>query len=90
MKKRNAAPTDSLTEATFSACFVITVLLILPMLGSVAIMIGSVIGLALYVTLFPDRFRTRNGSLRLAIGLISFLALAAAVVVALSLTHQIK
>ena len=88
--KKNAAPTDSLTEAAFSAFFVIAVLLVMPMLGGFAIMIGSAIGLALYVALFPDRFRTGNGSLKLAIGLIGFIAIAAAVVVALSLTHQIK
>lgn len=77
-------------EGTFSALFVLLVLFVLPNLGVIAMLIGSVGGFILYVSLFPDRFRTRSGSLKLAIGLASFLVLLAGIVTVMALTHQIK
>jgi len=88
--KKNTAPTTRMTEETFSAVIVVIMFLLLPQLGCIAMVIGSVVGLALYVGLFPDRFRTRNGSLKLAMGLVSLLAIAVAVVVFMSLTHQFR
>lgn len=88
--KKQAPPTTNLPEEAFSGLLVVMVLLVLPQLGSVAMMIGSVIGLSLYVALFPDRFRTRSGSLKLAIGLVTFLTIGAVVVLVMALTDQIK
>ena len=78
------------TEEVFSVLLVVMVLLILPQLGAIAMMVGSTIGLGLYVFLFPDRFRTRRGSLNVAIALVTLLALLVGVVVALSLTHRFE
>jgi len=88
--KKYGMPNTKLTEEVFSAILVVVVLLILPQLGAVAMMVGSATGFGIYVYLFPDRFRTRNGSLKLAIGLVTFLAILAGVVVVMSLAGQIK
>lgn len=88
--KKHAAPSTKPTEEVFSALLVVLVLLVLPQLGSIAMMIGSAGGFILYVCLFPERFRTRNGSLKLAIGLASFLVLLVGIVLVMSLTHQFK
>jgi len=79
-----------MTEETFSAVIVVIMFLLLPQLGCVPMVIGSVVGLALYVGFFPDRFRTQSGSLKLAVGLVSLLAIVIAIVVLRSLTHQFK
>jgi hypothetical protein len=74
-----------ISEEALSAVCVITVLFILPQFGGVAMMIGAVIALAALVFLYPDRFRSRGGSLKAAIWLISSFAIAVAVAVAVSL-----
>jgi hypothetical protein len=88
--KKHVAPSTQMTEEVFSALLVVLVLLVLPQLGALAMVLGSTAGFALYVYLYPDRFRTRSGSLRLAVGLVTFLALLAGIVLVMSLTHQLK
>jgi len=88
--KKHATQAAKPTEEVFSAGLVVILLLVLPQLGSVAMTIGSAIGFAAYVYLFPDRFRTRSGSLKLAIGLASFLAILAGIVVVMSLAGQLE
>ena len=88
--KKHATPSTKPTEEVFSALLLVILLLVLPQLGSVAMTIGPAVGFALYVYLFPDRFRTRSGSLKLAIGLASFLTILAGVVLVMSLAGQIK
>lgn len=88
--KKHIAPSTRMTEEVFSALLVVMVLLVLPQLGAIAMVVGATAGFALYVYLYPDRFRTRSGSLRLAIGLVTFLAFLAGVVLVMSLTHQFK
>jgi hypothetical protein len=71
-------------EATYSALLVVVLLLVLPYFGAVAMMIGSAVGLAGYVFLMPDHFRTRSGSLAPAIVLVAVFILAMVVCLALS------
>lgn len=47
-------------EQTFSSVLVIVLLLLLPLLGGAAMLIGSAVGLVLYVILFRERLRTRG------------------------------
>lgn len=84
MKLHQGFKTEKAEEA-FIAALVVIVLLILPSLGGTAMLVGSVIGLVAYIFLFPEHFRSRSGSLRAATCLIVALAVAAAVVVVLSL-----
>jgi hypothetical protein len=72
-------------EGLFALSWVLFLWFILPRFGDFAVMVGCAVGFAAQVYLFPDRFRGRSGSLKLAFCLIGFLALAAAVVGVLSL-----
>jgi hypothetical protein len=47
-------------EELFLTALVIVVLLILPMWGAVAMMVGSAIGLAVHVVLFRERLRSQG------------------------------
>ncbi len=73
------------TEETFSALLVILVLLVLPTFGGTAMLVGAAVGFALQVYLFPDRFRSHNGSLTAALSLVAALLVAAAAAVAVAL-----
>lgn len=53
-------------------------------LASAVVALGSAVGLTLGLATIPDDFRSRNGSLKLAIGLVAAMWVAAAVVVALA------
>lgn len=72
-------------EQAFSATLIVVVLLILPPLGGTAMLIGSTIGLGAYILLFPDRFRTRRGSLRPALCVLGAFVLASLVILVGSL-----
>ena len=61
-----------------SAGLAVATLVILPRYGSLAMASGAAALLTLYLLAAPDPFRSRNGSLRPALGLASGLWLAAA------------
>ncbi len=69
-------------EGLFSSALIIVVLFILPAFGATAMVVGSAIGLVAQVVLFPDRFRTRTGSLTPAIFLAVVFGFEAAVILA--------
>ncbi len=84
MKLHQGLKTEKAEEA-FIAALVILVLLILPSFGGTTMLVGSVIGFAAYIFLFPEHFRSRGGSLSAATCVIVALAVAVAVVFALLL-----
>ena len=47
-------------EETFSAAFLVVLLLSLPMWGAVAMLVGSAIGLVAYALLFREQLRNRG------------------------------
>ena len=47
-------------EEAFSAALVVAILIILPMWGGVAMLVGSAIGLVAYTFLFRERLRSRG------------------------------
>ena len=67
------------------ACFV-AILFVLPRYGLAAMMIGCALVLAAYLAVNPDRFRSRSGSLKVAVCLVTAVWMAAVVLVWLSLT----
>lgn len=83
--KTGQTPRLKPSEEVFSAMLIVLVLLVLPLLGATAMVIGSAAGLTAYIRLFPERFRGRSGSLKLAICLVVAMWIAAAVVSVLSL-----
>jgi hypothetical protein len=72
-------------EETFSA-LVLVLLIILWMLGAVAMLVGSAIGLVAYVVLFRERLRAR-GWLKVIIPITAAALFGAAIAVALSRGH---
>ncbi len=74
-------------EETFSAALVVVLLLILPMCGAVAMLVGSAIGLLAYAFLFRERLRSRGWLKAVVIPVAAAAALAAAFAVALSRGH---
>jgi len=71
-------------EETFSATLIVVLLLILPMWGAVAMLVGSAIGLVAYVFLFRERLRSRGWLKAAVIPIVVAAVLAAAIAVALS------
>jgi hypothetical protein len=71
-------------EETFSATLVVVLLLILPMWGAVAMLVGSAIGLVAYAILFRERLRIRGWLKTVVIPIAVAAALGAAIAVALS------
>jgi hypothetical protein len=84
MKTTNTLKTKT-AETAFAASLIVFLLVVLPPLGGTAMLIGSAIGLAAYIRLFPDRFRNRRGSLIPAICITAIMLLAALVAVAVSI-----
>ena len=73
-------------EEAFSATLVLVVLLILPMWGGVAMLVGSAIGLVAYAVLFAERLRSR-GWVKTLVPVAVAAALGAAIALALSRGH---
>jgi hypothetical protein len=71
-------------EEAFSAALIVVVLLILPRLGGLAMLIGSVIGLAAYAALYGRR-RYASGGFRAILP--ALLALALGVIIAFILSR---
>jgi hypothetical protein len=68
-------------EKTFSGAIVVVLLLILPMWGGVAMLVGSAIGLVAYTVLFRERLRSRGWLKAVVIPATVAAALAAAIAV---------
>lgn len=62
------------------ACFA-AILFVLPRYGLAAMMIGCALVLAAYLAVNPDRFRSRSGSLTLAVCLVTAMWMVAVVLV---------
>ncbi|MGC9943667.1 MAG: hypothetical protein ABSE48_17715 [Verrucomicrobiota bacterium] len=75
--KSKMSPKVKVTEAGISPALLVVLLIFLPLLGGIAMLIGSAIGIVAYLILFPGSFRARNGSARIAM---AFAAVAAAAV----------
>ena len=73
-------------EEAFSATVVLVVLLILPMWGGVAMLVGSAVGLVAYAVLFRERLRSR-GWVKTVVPVAVAVALGAAIALALSRGH---
>jgi hypothetical protein len=67
-------------EEAISSAFILIALFILPSLGGTAMLVGPTIGLGAYLIWFPDRFRTRSGSLSLAVWFLAVFAVASLIV----------
>ncbi len=80
----------TLEHPYFTLAFVIAIWFILPRFGTPAVMIGCAIVLSTYVALWPDRFRSRSGSLMTAFCLVAFMWIATAFVTVLSLAGELK
>lgn len=74
-------------EETFSAALVAVLLLILPMWGGVAMLVGSAIGLVAYAVLFRERLRSRGWLKAVVIPITVAAVVGAAIAVALSRGH---
>ena len=74
----------------FSLACVVAVLFVLPRYGGIATMVGCATVLSAYVSTFPDRFRSRSGSLTPAVCLVTAMWAAAAVIAVLSLTGGLR
>jgi predicted permease len=72
-------------RVAFSVALVVAMLIILPRFDGTAMVVGSAIGLAAQVFLYPEPFRGRSGSMTMAICLVVALSLVAAVILAISL-----
>jgi hypothetical protein len=83
--KNLRAGNSKISEEAFSAGLIVVLLLILPQFGAVAMVVGSAIGMAAYLHLFPERFRTRSGSLAVGAILVAILAAIAVAAVVISL-----
>lgn len=74
----------------FSLACVLSLFLILPRYGSVAVMVGCASVLSAYVAVVPERFRSRSGSMMAATCLVVALWVAAAVITILTLMGEIR
>jgi hypothetical protein len=73
-------------EKAFSATLVGILLLILPMWGGMAMLVGSAVGLVAYAVLFRDRLRSR-GWLKIVVPMTAAAVTGAAIAIALSWEH---
>jgi hypothetical protein len=86
MKMSEALKTKKVEE-TFSAALLVVVLIILPMWGGVAMLVGSAIGLVAYTLLFRERLRSRGWLKAVVIPVTVAAVLGAVIAVALSRGH---
>jgi len=83
MMKTSATLKTKKAEETFSAALLVILLIIVPMWGGVAMLVGSAIGLVAYAVLFRERLHNR-GWLKVMIPVTVAAVLGAAIAVALS------
>ena len=75
-------------ESLLSSAIIVILLLLLPSFGGSAMLAGSAVALAVWATLFPRSFRTRHGSLAVAICVLLGMALAAVITIGISLYQK--
>ncbi|HYG34603.1 MAG TPA: hypothetical protein VEC99_07465 [Clostridia bacterium] len=84
---------NSLKKIVAHPCFAVAAVLamsfILPRFGTVAMMVGCATVVSVYVAALPESFRSRSGSLRMAVCLVAAMWLGAAVVTTLTLMGEI-
>lgn len=68
----------------------LTILLVLPRIGGAFALLGCATTLSLLIWAQPDSYRTRTGSMKLALGLVSALLLASAVMGVAQLLGQLE
>ncbi|MCA8986869.1 MAG: hypothetical protein KDA78_04475 [Planctomycetaceae bacterium] len=78
------------THPYFSMFCVLTLLFILPQYGAMPMMFASAGILTACVAAVPEQFRTRNGSLTMAICLVTAMWVGAAIISVLSLLGEIQ
>lgn len=78
------------THPYFAMLCILCLFFVLPRYGSMAVMVGCATWLSAYVAVSPESFRSRSGSLRMALGLVAALWAAAAVIAALTLMGEIQ
>lgn len=79
-----------ITHPYFTIVCVLSLFVLLPRYGSVAVMVGSASILSAYVAVLPESFRSRSGSMMAAICLAAAMWVAAAVITALTLMGEIQ
>lgn len=86
--------TITLKKVVAHPCFVmicsLSLLFVLPRYGGTALMTGCASVLSVYVAVLPEHFRTRSGSMRVAICLVAAMWVAAAVITAMTLMGEIQ
>ncbi len=88
--KTNGILRRTLVHPFFSLAFVVALFGILPRLGGTAMMVACALVLSAYVWVLPDHFRSRSGSLRPAVGLVSAMWFMAAVIAVLTLIGELR
>lgn len=78
-----------LAHPYFSVGCVLAIFFVLPRFGGVAVTVGCAAMLSAFVWAQPDRFRSRNHSLRMAICLVIVMWIAAVVVTAFTLAGEL-
>jgi hypothetical protein len=89
MRAQNLLKTTS-AQGNFAVFCIFLMAIVLPALGPAAIVAGGAAIMTAYVLVLPDSFRSRRGSLTLAICLVTAMWLAALVVTALSWIRPIN
>ena len=74
----------------FALLCLLVVTLVLPEYGGSAVMVGCAGMLTVLVAVSPEQYRTRNGSLRMAIGLLAAMWLGTALITAMILTGAVR
>ena len=77
------------THPYFSAICTLSVFLILPRYGGMAVMVGCASIVSVYVAVLPEQFRSRSGSMLTAGCLVAAMWLGAAVITAMTLMGEI-
>ncbi len=78
------------THPYFSMICVLSLFLILPRYGGIAVMVGCASVLSAYVAVLPEQFRSRSGSMMTATCLATAMWVGAAVITAMTLMGEIR
>ena len=78
------------TNPYFSLICFLAMTYLLPQFGGIAVMVGCAGLLSILIAVSPDQYRTRNGSLWTAIGLLAAMWIGAALITAMILTGAVR
>jgi hypothetical protein len=78
------------THPYFSLFCFLSVTVILPRYGGIALMVGCASILSVFVVVLPEQFRSRSGSLMTATCLVAAMWVEAAVITALTLMGEVR